>query len=72
MNTDTLCPIDEIERLELELRRLRRAAESNLTSWMQFVLNLCERHRWSYLSVMNNESMVEWLNMLWLRNGKRY
>jgi hypothetical protein len=72
MNTDTLCPIGEIEQLELELRRIRRAADSNLTSWIQFVLNLCERHRWSYSSVMSNEMMVQWQNMLWLRNGKRF
>ena len=73
MNTDALCPIlVEIEQLEREFSRANRLAINNLASWEQFVLDFCSHREVSYVAVMSNEGLVEYLNIRWLKRGTRF
>ena len=67
MNTDTLSTADAVAQVEQEFRRCRLSTRKDLMSWMQFLLIYCETNQLSFLEVTGDDSMLELLNILWLR-----
>jgi hypothetical protein len=67
MNTDTLLRADAVAQVELEFRRCRLSTRKDLMSWIQYVLIYCERNQLSLSEVTSDDSLLELLNILWLR-----
>lgn len=71
MNTDTLWTIESVEDVEREFHRSRFRHRKNLMSWIQFILIFCDRNDLSYSAVTANDTILERLNIWWLRSLTR-
>ena len=67
MNTDTLRLLVDIELLKREFHQCRLSERADLLSWIQFIVIFCECHQLAYLEVTGDDSVLELLNVLWLR-----